>query len=216
MKKHNQRIFLTCGNGFICRNILEYLGKRYDFVSPSIKELDLKIENLASSTPLKSSGVFASIKEWVGEKITVVTGYFKNILTDKITTKEFCLEDVCVTKEEFKKLLDHADIQNIQSNNNNNADNNNDDQDEEENQQNVEENMSTTTPETNTEEETATTTEEVIENRAEDDEVKEESVLEAIEEVVKEEIQESVESEIEQKTVVEESTEETVLEEIIP
>lgn len=36
-----KKIFLTGGDGFIGRNILEYLDKKYDFVSPSKKELDL-------------------------------------------------------------------------------------------------------------------------------------------------------------------------------
>jgi len=42
MDKNNyKKILLTGGGGFIGRNILEYLGKKYNFVSPSAKELDL-------------------------------------------------------------------------------------------------------------------------------------------------------------------------------
>lgn len=42
MDNHNyKKIFLTGGNGFIGRNILEKLDKKYDFVAPSAEELDL-------------------------------------------------------------------------------------------------------------------------------------------------------------------------------
>lgn len=40
-KKSYKKIFLTGGDGFIGKNILECLGSKYNFVSPSIKELDL-------------------------------------------------------------------------------------------------------------------------------------------------------------------------------
>jgi GDP-L-fucose synthase len=46
MKKNNfKKIFLTGGDGFIGRNILEYLDKKYKFVSPSAQELDLTDTN---------------------------------------------------------------------------------------------------------------------------------------------------------------------------
>jgi len=38
---NKKKIFLTGGSGFIGRNILECLGEKYDFVSPSANELDL-------------------------------------------------------------------------------------------------------------------------------------------------------------------------------
>lgn len=42
MNKNNyKKIFLTGGSGFIGRNILECLGRKYDFISPSIGELNL-------------------------------------------------------------------------------------------------------------------------------------------------------------------------------
>jgi len=40
-KKILKKIFLTGGNGFIGKNIIEDLGKKYDFLAPTEKELDL-------------------------------------------------------------------------------------------------------------------------------------------------------------------------------
>lgn len=42
MEKNNlKKIFLTGGDGFIGKNILEILGEKYNFLSPTSKELDL-------------------------------------------------------------------------------------------------------------------------------------------------------------------------------
>ena len=69
-----------------------------------IKELNVKVETLAAS------GV-ASVKEWVGEKIEVATGYIKQLFADKVTTKEFCIDDLCISRNEFKMLLDKAGVE---------------------------------------------------------------------------------------------------------
>jgi hypothetical protein len=42
--------------------------------------------------------------------ITKVDGIFTSLTTDKVTTKELCVDDVCVTKEQFKALLDSAHV----------------------------------------------------------------------------------------------------------
>lgn len=127
----------------------------------SIKALNLKIEDLeariASTTP---HTLTSSITEWIGEKLTAVTGYFTTIFAERvetdavdantinskgITTDELCIEDICVTKEELKEMLKKTGVRKSNTeNDNNNEDENTEDQNEEEESQ---EEQATTTDE---------------------------------------------------------------------
>lgn len=97
----------------------------------AIKELNLKIENFMASTSssthltqTESSGVDNSLLaaignagEWLIEQLgkiglSIVDGIIsaKEFVADKITTKELCLEDVCIKKEQLKELLEKNGI----------------------------------------------------------------------------------------------------------
>lgn len=45
----------------------------------------------------------------VGAGVSDLVATFKEVITDKLTTKELCLEDVCITKTELEALLESAD-----------------------------------------------------------------------------------------------------------
>ena len=81
-----------------------------DYVNQAIVQAIASSSDAISSTTdtfIKNSitSFLSSITDWVGEKVTVTFGYFKEIFADKVTTKELCLEDVCVTKDQLKTLL---------------------------------------------------------------------------------------------------------------
>jgi hypothetical protein len=65
--------------------------------------------------------------DWAFDKLTVKTGLYEEITANKTTTKELCIEDVCVSKNELKALLDNAHINSINNTTNiiNNQINNN-------------------------------------------------------------------------------------------
>ena len=94
-------------------------GIRYNEMSAifakAIQELDAKFAAFASSTPqaAEGSGSFlSSITEWIGTKITATLGVFESVLVkhievtnlhaDVIDSKQLCLEDICITKEQLQ------------------------------------------------------------------------------------------------------------------
>jgi hypothetical protein len=82
-------------SGFNYQNYTAVLTK-------AIQELNAKIT--ASTTPQNTS-LLSSLKEWVGDKITATLGIFQTV-----ETKKLCVEDICVTREEFKKILLQANV----------------------------------------------------------------------------------------------------------
>ena len=77
-------------------------------LAEAIKELNLKVDSIAGLANSGSSN--GNLKEWIFDKVSAVTGYVKTLVTDRITTKELCVDDLCITKSEFKDLLDGAGI----------------------------------------------------------------------------------------------------------
>jgi len=70
---------------------------RLDSIESRIAALESKSGPVASA--------FAAISEWAGQKITAAVAYLDNIFANKITTKELCVDDVCVTREQFKTMV---------------------------------------------------------------------------------------------------------------
>jgi hypothetical protein len=75
---------------------------------------DTAAELLKTDTSLQGefATLLAGTGEWMQARVSGVTGFFKNIFADKVTTKELCLGDatdkVCVTKDQLKTLLNNA------------------------------------------------------------------------------------------------------------
>lgn len=67
------------------------------FTSIRLDEIERKITELQNSSG--QSG-FHSIVEWVGNSIRAVLGVF-----ERLETRELCVEDICVTREEFKAVF---------------------------------------------------------------------------------------------------------------
>jgi hypothetical protein len=81
-------------------------------LAKSIQELNLKVEQIASTSPASASGggsLFDSLKA-IG--VSIVDGILqaKEFIADKITTKQLCIEDVCVNRDQLKALLDQHGI----------------------------------------------------------------------------------------------------------
>jgi hypothetical protein len=92
-------------SGFNYQNYTAVLTK-------AIQELNAKIT--ASTTPQNTS-LLSSLKEWVGDKITVASGYFKNIFADEVTAKKanietLCVGQTCVTEDQLKSLLQNNNV----------------------------------------------------------------------------------------------------------
>ena len=89
-------------------------GNLVSVVVKAVQDLDLKVIALASTAMANvntgASALSATVTEWVGEKITVTIGYFKNLFADRVTTKELCIDDLCISRDQFKTLLDQANV----------------------------------------------------------------------------------------------------------
>jgi len=52
-----------------------------------------------------TSSIYEAIKR-LGATISNGVATLKEIITDKVTTKQLCIDDVCVTRDQLKNLLD--------------------------------------------------------------------------------------------------------------
>ncbi len=78
------------------------------FSSIRLNDIESRILNLESKISTSTVSSFVSnVAEWMGSKITSVLGVF-----DRVETKELCLEDICVTKEQFKTVFSNIKIDN--------------------------------------------------------------------------------------------------------
>ena len=95
------------------------MGKILVFVNlsywvPSLEQLTIDDDLVAKPLSNPTNGLFAYILNQF-KKIGVVMerGVVRvvSLFADKVTTKELCLDDVCVTKEQLKTLLERSGIQ---------------------------------------------------------------------------------------------------------
>ncbi|TSC75988.1 MAG: cell wall surface anchored protein [Parcubacteria group bacterium Gr01-1014_30] len=79
----------------------------------AIQELNLKIEDLINVTASSSpdsfaarffSALFDRIKSWLADAANGIA----QIFTNKLVAKELCVEDVCVTREQFLKIIESS------------------------------------------------------------------------------------------------------------
>jgi len=77
-----------------------------------IQALSKRLDSLnagSKASSLSFTSILTSLKE-LGAEFTSGFAYFKNIITETLTTKKLCLEDVCITKSELRELLDKNNI----------------------------------------------------------------------------------------------------------
>ncbi|MDO8493594.1 MAG: FG-GAP-like repeat-containing protein [bacterium] len=91
---------------------IQDLASTTDTINTRLFDLGL----LASSTNQQNSSTGLSIQSVIdylasiGARIEQGMAYFKELFAEKITTNKLCIEDVCVTREEFKALLEKNSI----------------------------------------------------------------------------------------------------------
>ncbi len=77
----------------------------------SIVTASLETDNDSSFFDIFDS-LISGTTQWMTGKLSAVTGYFKNIFANRVTTKELCVGDstdqVCVTKDQLKTLLGNS------------------------------------------------------------------------------------------------------------
>ncbi|MFA4890705.1 MAG: tail fiber domain-containing protein, partial [Candidatus Paceibacterota bacterium] len=71
-------------------------------LTKAVQELNDKISIQISGASNQVASGFEGILGWLTDKIITA----KEFIADKITTKQLCLEDVCVTRDQLKALLD--------------------------------------------------------------------------------------------------------------
>jgi hypothetical protein len=88
-----------------------YLGVNYQsLVTPiikSIQEMDLKLETLKSLDQTKDNSLASLIKKYLSDSLNGIG----TIFTNRVQTKELCIEDTCVTKSQLQQLLNQANVQ---------------------------------------------------------------------------------------------------------
>ncbi len=107
--------------GFIAQNVQEYvptavsiidpgngyLGVSYPALMPiafgAIQDLDLKVEAL-SNEMLKATTLNSLIKTFLSDAVNNLDLVFFG----EIRAKKLCLDDLCITKDELQKILDHT------------------------------------------------------------------------------------------------------------
>lgn len=87
-------------------------SKLTPLVIKSIQDLNLKVDSISTgenSSEITIESVISYLQDSAQKTINGIVTFFE-IITDKITTKKLCVEDVCVTKDEFLDLLEQNNI----------------------------------------------------------------------------------------------------------
>jgi hypothetical protein len=72
----------------------------------AIQELDIQITDLTALTGDTGLGLLDAIKNWLADTANGI----QNIFAKRVTTDELCIEDVCVTRDQFLQLLENAGV----------------------------------------------------------------------------------------------------------
>lgn len=87
-------------------------SKLTPLVIKSIQDLNLKVDSISigeNSSGITIGSVISYLEESAQKTINGIVTFFE-IITEKITTKKLCVEDVCVTRDEFLDLLEQNNI----------------------------------------------------------------------------------------------------------
>ncbi|MCF7831790.1 MAG: tail fiber domain-containing protein [Candidatus Pacebacteria bacterium] len=109
--------------GFIAQNLEQYfpeivreghdgyLQVNYANMTPiltkAIQELDLKVSLLESQTIASGGFSLASLTTLTKDFLADVGNGIQNIFAKKITTEELCVEDICVTRDQFLQMIEN-------------------------------------------------------------------------------------------------------------
>jgi hypothetical protein len=78
----------------------------------AIQELNLKVDLLSMNAGSTSTDIFSSLKNWLadaGNGIGLLVT--KIIKSEKVETKELCVDDVCVTRDQFRAMVQQSTVE---------------------------------------------------------------------------------------------------------
>ena len=85
----------------------EYLSVDYSALTPvivkAIQELNLKVDMLELSSGNTSNSVFVTLKNWFSDTANGIGDFIARRI---IAREELCIDDICVTKDQLKKIID--------------------------------------------------------------------------------------------------------------
>ncbi len=87
---------------FMWGNVIDQVSVN-GILMAAVKQLDIKIANIADLTN-ESNSLVTALRNWLAS----ATNGLVNIFSDKITTKELCVEDVCINKDQLRALIENA------------------------------------------------------------------------------------------------------------
>ena len=89
----------------------DYYGVDYaGLITPTIKavqELNLKVDLATSLDPAREGSLATLISQFLENALNGIQSIFVN----RVNTKELCLDDVCVTRDQLQKVLNQANVQ---------------------------------------------------------------------------------------------------------
>ena len=87
---------------FMWGNVIDQVSVN-GILMAAVKELDIKIMNISDLTNEDNSLVTA-LRNWLAS----ATNGLVNIFSDKVTTHELCVDDVCINKDQLRALIENA------------------------------------------------------------------------------------------------------------
>ncbi len=87
---------------FMWGNVIDQVSVN-GILMAAVKQLDIKITNIADLTN-EDNSLVGALRAWLAS----TTNGLVNIFSDKITTKELCVEDVCINKDQLRALIENA------------------------------------------------------------------------------------------------------------
>jgi hypothetical protein len=92
-----------------------YLQVNYAGMTPiltkAIQELDLKINILEQQTTSSGGFSLATLKSVIKDILSDVGNGIQNIFAKRVTTDELCVEDVCVNRDQFLRMVENSNQQ---------------------------------------------------------------------------------------------------------
>jgi hypothetical protein len=113
--------------GFLAQDLEQYfpelVGERNDgykgvyyaqmtpILTKAIQELDLKINILEQQTISSGGFSLATLKSVIKDILSDVGNGIQNIFAKRVTTNELCVQDVCVNRDQFLRMVENSNQQ---------------------------------------------------------------------------------------------------------